>query len=217
MGVVLLHFVLYAKSVKIYAKKYVCKNMCYITFEAKHEKLEVNNMSFSFGLRDLLDPMKRLIMGVLLIALGIFCMIGKNWYQGMERSDCAVVEATFDDCKYHSDSDGGIDVNSVYLTFDDYGSDLDIHTSCAGDELIERLMDLKSGAKMKLLVHEKTKIIYELKVNGETWLDFDDARASIEKNNNIITIVGYIMLGLGVIFAISAIIPMFFVKGSRGE
>ena len=56
--------------------------MCYITFEAKHEKLEVNNMSFSFGLRDLLDPMKRLIMGVLLIALGIFCMIGKNWHLG---------------------------------------------------------------------------------------------------------------------------------------
>ncbi len=28
---------LYAKSVKIYAKKYVCKNMCYIAFEAKHK------------------------------------------------------------------------------------------------------------------------------------------------------------------------------------
>ncbi len=191
--------------------------ICVILHWKQNIKTEEIYMSFSFGLRDLLDPMKRLIMGVLLIALGIFCMIGRNWYQGMERSDCAVVEATFDDCKYRSDGDGGIDVNSVYLTFDDYSSDLDIHTSCADNELIERLMDLKSGAKMKLLVHEKTGIIYELKVNGETWLDFDDARSSIEKNNNIITIVGYIMLGLGVVFAISAIIPMFFVKGSRGE
>jgi len=65
---------------------------------------------------------------------------------------------------------------------------------------------------MKLLVHEKTGIIYELKVDGETWLDFDDARNSIEKNNNIITIVGYIMLGLGAVFTISAIIPLIFRK-----
>ncbi|MBE5944323.1 MAG: hypothetical protein E7258_05330 [Lachnospiraceae bacterium] len=169
-------------------------------------------MSFSFGLRDLAAPKKRMIMGVLLIALGLFCMIGKNWYQGMERTDCVEVEATFDECKYRSDADGGIDVNSIYLTFDDYGSDLDIHSSCTKGKLTERVMNLKSGTKMKLLVHEKTGIIYELKVDGETWLDFDDARNSIEKNNNIITIVGYIMLGLGAVFTISAIIPLIFRK-----
>ncbi len=163
-------------------------------------------MSFSFRLRDLADSKKRFVMGVLLIALGLFCMIGKDWYQRVERTDCTVVEATFDDCKYRSNHDG-IDVKSVYLTFVDYSSDFDIHTSCAEKEFIQRLMNLKSGTKMKLLAHEKTGIIYELKVNGETWLDFDDARSSIEKNNNTITIVGYIMLGLGAIFAISAIIP----------
>ena len=173
-------------------------------------------MSFSFGLRDLADPMKRLVMGILLLALGVFCQIGKDWYQGVDRSTCTEVEATFDDCKYRS-IDGAVDANSIYLTFEDYSRDVDIHSSCADDELTQRLMELKSGTKMKLLVHEKTNLAYELKVNGEIWLDFDDARVSIEKNNNIITIVGYIMLGLGVIFAISAIIPMFFVKGSRGE
>ena len=207
-----LNIYFYAKCGYFYAKINVFKKMCYIAVKIKRGKIEVCNMSFSFGLRDLADPKKRMIMGVLLIALGLFCMIGKNWYQGMERTDCVEVEATFDECKYRSDADGGIDVNSIYLTFDDYGSDLDIHSSCTKGKLTERLMNLKSGTKMKLLVHEKTGIIYELKVDGETWLDFDDARNSIEKNNNIITIVGYIMLGLGAVFTISAIIPFVFRK-----
>jgi len=115
--------------------------MCYIAVKIKRGKIEVCNMSFSFGLRDLAAPKKRMIMGVLLIALGLFCMIGKNWYQGMERTDCVEVEATFDECKYRSDADGGIDVNSIYLTFDDYGSDLDIHSSCTKGKLTERLIN----------------------------------------------------------------------------
>lgn len=188
--------------------------MCYITHEAKHEITEEINMSFSFGLRDLADPMKRLVMGALLLALGIFCQIGKDWYQGVDRSTCTEVEATFDDCKYRS-TDGGIDSNSIYLTFDDYSRDVDIHSSCADNKLTQRLMDLKSGAKMKLLVHEKTNLAYEIKVNGETWLDFDEARSEIKKNNNVITIVGYVMLGIGAIFAVSGIVPMFF--GKRRE
>lgn len=188
--------------------------MCYITLEAKHENMEEVYMSFSFGLKDLVDPMKRLVMGILLLALGIFCQIGKDWYQGVERSTCTEVEATFDDCKYRS-VDGAVDANSIYLTFEDYSRDVDIHSSCADDELTQRLMELKSGTKMKLLVHEKNNLAYEIKVNGETWLDFDEARSEIKKNNNVITIVGYVMLGIGAVFAVSGFVPMFF--GKRRE
>lgn len=185
-------------------------------FRNKNEKLEVIKMGFSFGLRDLVDPKKRFFMGLLLLALGLFCHIGKDWYQGVERSTCTEVEATFDDCKYRS-TDGGIDSNSIYLTFDDYSRDVDIHSSCADDKLTQRLMDLKSGAKMKFLVYEKTNLAYEIKVNGETWLDFDEARSEIKKNNNVITIVGYVMLGIGAIFAVSGVVPMFFGKPLKDE
>lgn len=169
-------------------------------------------MSFSFGLRDLADPKKRLIMGVMFIALGVFCVIGKGWYNGIERTDCVMVDVTFDDCKYRSDGDGGIDVHNVYLTFDDYSSDLDIHSSCANDKLIEKLMNLKSGTNMKLLINDKTKTVYEIKVGGEIWLDFEDAKEAIEKNINIIQIVAYVLLVVGVVLIISATIPLIFRK-----
>ena len=100
--------------------------MCYIAVKIKRGKIEVCNMSFSFGLRDLADPMKRLVMGALLLALGIFCQIGKDWYQGVDRSTCTEVEATFDDCKYRS-IDGAVDANSIYLTFEDYENALKIY------------------------------------------------------------------------------------------
>ena len=171
------------------------------------KNMEDVNMSFSFGLRDLVDPRKRLIMAVLLMALGLFCWIGKDWYQGVDRSDCLVVEATFDDCKYRS-IDGAIDSNSIYLTFKDYSHNIDLRSSCADDNLTQRLMELKSGTKMKLLVYEKTNLAYEIKVNGDTWLDFNDARDYIRKNNDLITIVGCIMLGIGAILVVSSIVSL---------
>ena len=207
-----MHF--YTQKVSKYTQKNMSAKICVILHSKQNIKTEEIYMSFSFGLRDLADPMKRLVMGALLLALGIFCQIGKDWYQGVDRSTCTEVEATFYDCKYRS-VDGAVDANSIYLTFEDYSNDVDVHSSCADDKLTQRLIELKSGTKMKLLVHEKTNLAYEIMVNGETWLDFDEARNEIKKNNNIITIVGYVMLGIGAIFAVSGVVPMFF--GKRHE
>jgi len=209
-----MHF--HTQKVTKYTQEIKPVKICVILHTKQNIKTEEIYMSFSFGLRDLADPMKRLVMGALLLALGIFCQIGKDWYQGVDRSTCTEVEATFDDCKYRS-VDGAVDANSIYLTFEDYSRDVDVHSSCADDELTQRLMELKSGTKMKLLVHEKTNLVYEIKVNGETWLDFDEARNEIKKNNNVITIVGYVMLGIGAIFAVSGVVPMFFGKPLKDE
>lgn len=66
--------------------------------------------------------------------LGIFCRMGKDWYRGVERSIYTEVEVTFYDCKYHS-IDEAMDTNSIYHTFEDYSREVDIHSSCADDEL----------------------------------------------------------------------------------
>lgn len=168
-------------------------------------------MNFSIGIRDLANPWKRLMLGVLLIVLASFCIIGKNWYMNVDRADCISVEAIFDDCKYHSGNDG-IDINSIYLTFDDYGPNLDIHPSCVSNILTDKLMHLKSGTKMNLKVYEKTLTAYEIKVNGETWLDFDDACKKIENNYRIISYAAYVFLAAGVIFVITFVVGLFLGK-----
>lgn len=173
-------------------------------------------MNFSIGVRDLANPWKRLIFGLLLIALGSFCVIGKNWYVGVDRADCISVEAIFDDCKYRS-VDGGIDTNSIYLTFDDYGSNLDIHPSCASNILTDKLMHLKSGTKMNLMVYEKTLTVYEIKVNNEIWLDFDDACKKIENNYSIIGYVAYVFLAAGVLLVITFFVTLFLGKKESFE
>lgn len=151
------------------------------------------------------------MLGVLLIVLASFCIIGKNWYMNVDRADCISVEAIFDDCKYHSGNDG-IDINSIYLTFDDYGPNLDIHPSCVSNILTDKLMHLKSGTKMNLKVYEKTLTAYEIKVNGETWLDFDDACKKIENNYRIISYAAYVFLAAGVIFVITFVVGLFLGK-----
>ena len=49
------------------------------------------------------------------------------------------------------------------MVFEDYGSDLGIQPSCADDRLTQRLFDLPSGTKMKLLVKGKTNEIMNMK------------------------------------------------------
>ncbi len=165
-------------------------------------------MYFSFDIKDLANPKKRLLLGLLLIVLAVFCIIGKNWYVSVDREDCTSVEAIFDDCKYRS-GNHGIEVNSIYLTFDDYGSDLDIHPSCASNELTEQLMNLKSGTKMELMVYEKTLTVYEIKVADKIWLAFDDACKKIENNYSIIRYVAYVFLVAGIVLLISCIVSLF--------
>lgn len=164
-------------------------------------------MEISLDLKSFADPKKRLVLGILLLALGAVCILGQDWYSGVTRENCIQVEAVFEDCKYHSIDDGA-DVNDIYLVFEDYGSNLDIHSSCADDRLTQRLFDLQSGTKMKLLVNETTNEIYELEVDGELWLDFDRAKEKIDKNVTIVKYVGFAFLPIGAVCLITGVIAL---------
>ncbi len=168
-------------------------------------------MSFSIGLRDLVNPWKRLAVGVLLIVFAIFCIVGKKWYIDVDKEDCVSITATFHDWKYHSGSDG-MDVNRINLRFDDYASDVEIHSSCLSKELSDCVTNLKSGTKMELMVYEKTLTAYEIKVDGTSWLAFDDACKMIENNYKIISYVAYVLLPVGIILVISCIVSLFLLK-----
>lgn len=173
-------------------------------------------MGLSFDLKSLADPKKRLVIGILFLVLGAVSILGQDWYSGVTRENCIQVEAVFEDCKYHSIEEG-IDVNNIYLVFEDYGSNLDIHSSCADDRLTQKLFDLKSGTKMKLLVNEKTNEIYELEVEGELWLDFGTAKEKIDKNVTIVKYVGFVALPIGAICFITAVIDLLWKAIARGR
>ncbi|MBQ8847039.1 MAG: hypothetical protein IJ006_07830 [Lachnospiraceae bacterium] len=122
-------------------------------------------MEFSFDFQSLKEPKKLLFLGILLLAIGAFMFVGLDWNDGVTRENCITLEATLEDCKYRS-GDKGLDSNSIYLTFRDYSDHLDIHSSCANDKLTQDLMALRSGTKMRLVVSEETRCIYEISVNG---------------------------------------------------
>ena len=164
-------------------------------------------MEFSLDFKSFAEPKKRLVLGILLLALGAVCILGQDWYSGVTRENCIQVETVFEECKYHSIEEG-IDTNNIYLVFEDYGSNLDIHSSCADDRLTQKLFDLKSGTKMKLLVNETTNEIYELEVDGELWLDFDTSKEKIDKNVTIVKYVGFVVLPIGAICIITAVIAL---------
>jgi len=162
-------------------------------------------MEFSFDFKSLKSPKKRLLLGVLLLAIGIVCASTHTWNSQVTREKCVWVEATFKSCKFHS-LDNAIDANSIFLTFTDYANNLDIHSSCANDRLTQDLMELESGTDMRLLVNEENYFIYELEVAGETWLSFDEAIEKIEKNMIIVMYTGYVLLAFGAILFLSAIV-----------
>ena len=162
-------------------------------------------MGISIDLSSLLEPKKRLLIGILLIVLGAMAM-GRDANSGVTREDCIQVEAIFKDCKYYASSNKGMDSNDIYLVFKDYTSNLDIHSSCADDRLTQRLFDLESGTKMRLLVNQKNLTVFELEVEGDIWLDFDTAKEKIEKN---LSIVRYVGKGLGVAGIICFITAIF--------
>ena len=164
-------------------------------------------MEFSLDLKSFAEPKKRLVIGILLFALGAVCILGQDWYAGVTKESCKQVEAVFKDCKYHSVEEGR-DVNDIYLVFEDYGTNLDVHPSCADERLTQRLFDLQPGAKMKLLANEKTGEIYELEVEGDIWLDFDTAKEKIDNNVMIVKYAGFAALSIGGIFFITALIAL---------
>ena len=161
-------------------------------------------MEFSFDLKSLKSPKKRLLLGVLLLVIGIICALGHTWNSQVTRDNCIMLEATFQECKFHT-IDSAIDSNSIYLTFTDYSSNLDIHSSCADDRLTQALMELEAGTRMRLLVNEENYFIYELEVVGETWLSFDEAITKIEKNMTIVMYAGYALLAMGSVLFLTAI------------
>ncbi|MBQ7954329.1 MAG: hypothetical protein IJ282_01125 [Lachnospiraceae bacterium] len=164
-------------------------------------------MEFSFNLENLQKPKSRLLLGVLLLAIGVTCILGNTWNLGVTESDCITVEATFEDCKYYSMKEAN-DSNSIYLSFEDYPSTLDIHPSCANDRLTQKLMELKSGTEMQLLVNEEARCIYELKVAGETWLSYDEATEKIGNNMILVKNIGYVALAAGIICLFTVIVPL---------
>jgi len=164
-------------------------------------------MEFTFDFRSLMDPKKRLLLGILLLVIGVACVLGHTWNAGVSRDNCITVEAIFDDCKYRT-IDEATDSNSIYLTFQDYSSNLDIHPSCANDMLTQDLMELRAGTKMQLVVNEETRHIYELKVAGETWLSFEEAMEKIGRNMILVKNLGYAALAAGAICLLTAIVSL---------
>ena len=161
-------------------------------------------MELSFDLKSLKSPRRRLLLAILLLVIGIVCISRHTWNSQVTREKCVWVEATYKECKFHS-LDSATDANSIYLTFTDYASNLDIHSSCADDRLTQALMELDSGTKMRLLVNEENRFIYELEVGGDIWLSFEEVMKKIEKNMTIVMYVGYALLAIGSVLFLTSI------------
>ena len=170
----------------------------------KEKENEVIIMTLSLDLKSMLNPVHRLVVGVIFIILGILSVTGLEWYTGTTREQCLPVTAEFKSCKFHS-TQTDYRSDSIYLTFTDH-DDRDIHSSCLTAELEQKLFDLKAGTKITMLVNENTNTIYELKANGETLLDFDTAKKTIDKNVTIVKYLGYVFLPFGGLCAVSAVI-----------
>ena len=164
-------------------------------------------MELSYDLQCLKEPKKMLGLGILLLAIGAFMFVGLDWNDGVTRENCVMMELTLDDCKYRS-GDKGLDSNSIYLTFRDYSDHLDIHSSCADDKLTQDLMELRSGTKMKLVVSEETRHIYEISVDGETWLTFEDAIKKINNNMEFGKYIGCVTLAVGTVFVLTVLVSV---------
>ena len=172
-------------------------------------------MEFSFDFQSLKEPKKLLFLGILLLAIGAFLFVGLDWNDGVTRENCITLEATLEDCKYRS-GDKGLDSNSIYLTFRDYSDHLDIHPSCADDKLTQDLMELRSGTKMQIVVSEETRHIYELSVDGEKWLNFDEAIKKIDKNMVMLKYFGYVALAVGAVFTLVVLVSFLWDEIRKG-
>ena len=171
-------------------------------------------MEISMDLKSMLNPVHRLAVGVLLTVLGIIIFAAQDSYGGVTRESCINVTAFFKECKYHSStSDTG--TRNIYLTFEDH-DDADIHPSCVTPELRQDLFDLAPGTKMEFLLSEEGGVIYELKVNGQLWLDFNTAKSLIDANVRLIDYLGYVLLPAGALCVLSAVIHLI-VRAAKGR
>jgi len=163
-------------------------------------------MQFELSGENLKNPKRRFAIGILICIISILAIFAPKLYSGATRETCVTVEAVFDKCKINSSSDQ----NKYYLKFEDITDTYNIHPSCEDKELMNDLFNLKSGAKMKLLVYEKTGNIYELEVNGEKWLDFEYAKKKIDNNIKYVSYVGYACCAVGVICVVSSLFALIF-------
>ncbi len=173
-------------------------------------------MEFSLDKQTIADPVKRFFFGLLMVVLCIVFTHVLDFDSGVSRENCLQVEATLDKCKSRSSqtTQGGF---TYYLTFEDHDNDYIIHSSCAKGHLIEDLFDLHSGAAIRLLVNESTATIYELEVNDEIWLEFDDAKQQIEKNLQIGRYIIYVCFAVGAVCIISSGVSFILKKCKKKE
>ena len=76
------------------------------------------------------------------------------------------------------------------------------------DKLTQDLMELRSGTKMRLVVSEETRCIYEISVNGETWLTFEGAIKKINNNMEFGRCIGYVSLAVGAVFTLTVLVSL---------
>ena len=174
-------------------------------------------MGFEFTAENLSKPWFRLIVGIILVLAGIFCLTNIDMYSGITRESCTEVEVTLYEMRVDI-SDGRTENQDIRLIFDDYDINLDIHSSCMTDKLMSDMLTLEKGSKMTILHSDKNSSIYELRVNGEVWLDFETAREKIDRNITFVKYAGYVMIPVGVVFIISVAVTAIIKKGkSKAE
>ena len=173
-------------------------------------------MEFSLNKQTIADPVKRFFFGLLMVVLCIVFMYGFGFYSDVTRENCLQVEATLDKCKSRS-SQTSQDGFTYYLTFKDHDIDYSIHQSCDKGHLIEDLLKLPSGTEIRLLANEPTGTIYELEVNGEIWLAFDDAKAQIGNNMQLARYIIYVCFAVGAICILSSGVSLILKKCRRKE
>lgn len=159
-------------------------------------------MEIPLNLKTLSNPLARLLLGIVLIIIGTLCFVGQNWYSGITRENCKEVETSLD--KVLATRINDTSSHKIELFFEDYDQSLVVHSSCSSVELMSDLLDLEKGTKMTVIHSNKNSNIYELRVNGEVWLDFDTTKAKIDENIAFLKYVGYVLIPIGAILIISA-------------
>ncbi|MBQ7004310.1 MAG: hypothetical protein IJN11_08020 [Oscillospiraceae bacterium] len=171
-------------------------------------------MEFSLNKETFANPLKRFLFGVLILIISIVVVFVSGQYAGVTKENCLQVEAVFDKCKSRSSqtSEGHF---TYYLVLEDNPSEYIIHPSFEHSHLVGDLLALRSGTPVTLLVDEKSGTIYELVVDGETWLPFDEAKKSIDKNMVLARYIAYVCAGVGGICILSAGVSALFLKKKR--
>lgn len=161
-------------------------------------------MEIPFTAENLAKPWFRAIIGIIFIVVGFIGISSDDMYYNVTRENCIEGEGTLYEMRL--DTSSGIHNTSIWIIFDDYEQSLFIHSRCTTDELIDTMLNLEKGTKLKFLHSRDNSNIYELWVDGKQLLDFDTAKEKIDKNISILITISYIILPVGALFFISSFI-----------